>query len=326
MLPISFVFSRFPRMVRDLSGRLGKQVELKVTGDQTELDKTVLEKIGDPLVHLVRNSVDHGIEMPHVRTAAGKPAAGVVSLEAYHKGGNIVVEVCDDGGGLQRDRILTKARERGLVGPDETLNDEQIYDLIFMAGFSTADQATDISGRGVGMDVVRRNIKELGGSIEVRSTLGRGSRFIITLPLTLAIVDGQSVSVGTETYIVPLVTIIESLQLQAGGVNRVAGHQEVFWFRDSYVPIVRLHEVFGVQPRAAQLHEGLIMVVEGEGRRVGLFVDELLGQQQVVIKSLETNFRRVDGVSGATILGDGAVALILDIPGLIRVASLRAAA
>src|SRR6185436_13199089 len=327
MLPISFVFSRFPRMVRDLSGRLGKQVELKVTGDQTELDKTVLEKIGDPLVHLVRNSVDHGIEMPAVRAAAGKPAVGVVSLEAYHKGGNIVVEVCDDGGGLQRDRILAKALERGLVAAHETsLTDEQIYDLIFMAGFSTADQATDISGRGVGMDVVRRNIKELGGSIEVRSTLGRGSRFIITLPLTLAIVDGQSVSVGAETYIVPLVTIIESLQLQPGGVNRVGGHQEVFWFRDGYVPIVRLHEVFGVKPRASELHHGLIMVVEGEGRRVGLFVDELLGQQQVVIKSLETNFRRVDGVSGATILGDGAVALILDVPGLIRVASLRAAA
>ena len=327
MLPISFVFSRFPRMVRDLSGRLGKQVELKVTGDQTELDKTVLEKIGDPLVHLVRNSVDHGIEMPAVRAAAGKPAVGVVSLEAYHKGGNIVVEVCDDGGGLQRDRILAKALERGLVAAHETsLTDEQIYDLIFMAGFSTADQATDISGRGVGMDVVRRNIKELGGSIEVRSTLGRGSRFIITLPLTLAIVDGQSVSVGAETYIVPLVTIIESLQLQPGGVNRVAGHQEVFWFRDSYVPVVRLHEVFGVKPRASELHEGLIMVVEGDGRRVGLFVDDLLGQQQVVIKSLETNFRRVEGVSGATILGDGAVALILDVPGLIRVASLRAAA
>jgi two-component system chemotaxis sensor kinase CheA len=326
MLPISFVFSRFPRMVRDLSGRLGKQVELKVTGDQTELDKTVLEKIGDPLVHLVRNSVDHGIEMPQARAAAGKPAAGVISLEAYHKGGNIVVEVCDDGGGLQRDRILTKARERGLVGANDTLTDEQIYDLIFLAGFSTADQATDISGRGVGMDVVRRNIKELGGNIEVRSTLGRGSRFIITLPLTLAIVDGQSVSVGTETYIVPLVTIIESLQLQAGGVSRIAGHQEVFWFRDGYVPVVRLHEVFGVKPRATQLHEGLIMVVEGDGRRVGLFVDDLLGQQQVVIKSLETNFRRVDGVSGATILGDGAVALILDVPGLIRVAALRAAA
>ena len=326
MLPISFVFSRFPRMVRDLSQRLGKQVELKVTGDQTELDKTVLEKIGDPLVHLVRNSVDHGIEMPQARVAAGKPAMGVVSLEAYHKGGNIVVEVCDDGGGLQQERILAKARERGLVGPTDALSDEQVYDLIFMAGFSTADQATDISGRGVGMDVVRRNIKELGGSIEVRSTAGRGSRFTITLPLTLAIVDGQSVSVGSETYIVPLVTIIESLQLQARDVNRIAGHQEVFWFRDGYVPIVRLHEVFGVEPRTTELHAGLIMVVEGDGRRVGLFVDDLLGQQQVVIKSLETNFRRVDGVSGATILGDGAVALILDVPGLIRVASLRAAA
>ena len=326
MLPISFVFSRFPRMVRDLSGRLGKQVELKVTGDQTELDKTVLEKIGDPLVHLVRNSVDHGIEMPQARAAAGKAVVGVISLEAYHKGGNIVVEVSDDGGGLQQERILAKARERGLVGATETLTDEQVYDLIFMAGFSTADQATDISGRGVGMDVVRRNIKELGGSIEVRSTAGRGSRFIITLPLTLAIVDGQSVSVGTETYIVPLVTIIESLQLQPGGINRVGGHQEVFWFRDGYVPVVRLHEVFGVKPRATELHQGLIMVVEGEGRRVGLFVDDLLGQQQVVIKSLETNFRRVEGVSGATILGDGAVALILDVPGLIRVASLRAAA
>jgi len=251
---------------------------------------------------------------------------GVISLEAYHKGGNIVVEVSDDGGGLQQERILAKARERGLVGATETLTDEQVYDLIFMAGFSTADQATDISGRGVGMDVVRRNIKELGGAIEVRSTAGRGSRFIITLPLTLAIVDGQSVSVGTETYIVPLVTIIESLQLQPGGINRVGGHQEVFWFRDGYVPVVRLHEVFGVKPRATELHQGLIMVVEGEGRRVGLFVDDLLGQQQVVIKSLETNFRRVEGVSGATILGDGAVALILDVPGLIRVASLRAAA
>jgi two-component system chemotaxis sensor kinase CheA len=326
MLPISFVFSRFPRMVRDLSQRLGKQVELKVIGDQTELDKTVLEKIGDPLVHLVRNSVDHGIEMPQARVAADKPSTGVISLEAYHKGGSIVVEVCDDGGGLQRDRILAKARERGLVGANEVLSDEQIFHLIFMPGFSTNDHATDISGRGVGMDVVRRNIKELGGSIEVSSTLGRGSRFVITLPLTLAIVDGQSVSVGSETYIVPLITIIESLQLRPGGVSRIAGQQEVFWFRDGYVPVVRLHEVFGVRSKATELHEGLIMVVEGDGRRVGLFVDDLLGQQQVVIKSLETNFRRVDGVSGATILGDGAVALILDVPGLIRAASLRVAA
>jgi len=326
MLPISFVFSRFPRMVRDLSQRLDKQVDLKMSGDQTELDKTVLEKIGDPLVHLVRNCVDHGIELPQVRTAAGKPATGTVFLEAYHKGGNITVEVGDDGGGLNKERILEKARSRGIVGPNETPTDEAIYELIFGAGFSTADQATDISGRGVGMDVVRRNIKELGGTIEVRSSPGRGSRFIITLPLTLAIVDGQSVAVGTETYIVPLITIIESLQLKAGMVNRVAGEGEVFWFRDAYVPVLRLHEVFGVRPRATKLHEGLIMVVEGDGRRVGLFVDDLLGQQQVVIKSLETNFRRVDGVSGATILGDGAVALILDVPGLVRVATQYAAA
>ncbi|MBB6094251.1 two-component system chemotaxis sensor kinase CheA [Povalibacter uvarum] len=326
MLPISFVFSRFPRMVRDLSGRLGKNVELKVTGDQTELDKTVLEKIGDPLVHLVRNSVDHGIEMPNVRTAAGKSATGTVFLEAYHKGGNITVEVGDDGGGLNKDRILEKARSRGLVGATETITDDQVYELIFMAGFSTAEQTTDISGRGVGMDVVRRNIKELGGTIEVRSELGKGSRFIITLPLTLAIVDGQSVSVGTESYIVPLITIIESLQLKAGMVNRVAGQGEVFWFRDRYLPVLRLHEIFGVKPRTTQLHEGLIMVVEGDGRRVGLFVDDLLGQQQVVIKSLETNFRRVDGISGATILGDGSVALILDVAGLVRVAQQRAAA
>jgi two-component system chemotaxis sensor kinase CheA len=249
-----------------------------------------------------------------------------VFLEAYHKGGNITVEVGDDGGGLNKDRILEKARARGLIGPNETPAADAIYEMIFLAGFSTVEHATDISGRGVGMDVVRRNIKELGGSIEVKSELGRGSRFIITLPLTLAIVDGQSVSVGTESYIVPLITIIESLQLKPGMVNRVAGQGEVFWFRDRYLPILRVHEVFGVKPRTTQLHEGLIMVVEGEGRRVGLFVDDLLGQQQVVIKSLETNFRRVDGVSGATILGDGAVALILDVAGLIRVASQQAAA
>jgi two-component system chemotaxis sensor kinase CheA len=326
MLPISFVFSRFPRMVRDLSQRLGKQIELRVSGDQTELDKTVMEKIGDPLVHLIRNSVDHGIEAPAARIAAGKAATGTIALEAYHKGGNITIEVGDDGGGLNQGRILAKARARELVGPSDVLSDEAIHELIFLPGFSTAEQTTDVSGRGVGMDVVRRNIKELGGAIEVRSMPGQGSRFIITLPLTLAIVDGQSVTVGNETYIVPLITIIESLQLKAGMINRIAGQGEVFWFRDSYLPIVRLHEVFGAKPRTTQLHEGLVMVVEGEGRRVGLFVDDLLGQQQVVIKSLETNFRRVAGVSGATILGDGAIALILDIPDLIRIAAQRTAA
>ncbi|MDE2049705.1 MAG: chemotaxis protein CheA [Gammaproteobacteria bacterium] len=326
MLPISFVFSRFPRMVRDLAQRLGKQIELKLTGEQTELDKTVLEKIGDPLVHLVRNCIDHGIESPQARIAAGKSAEGTVHLDACHRGGNIAVEVSDDGGGLDRERILAKARARGLVDPTDSLTDAEIYELIFLPGFSTADKTTDLSGRGVGMDVVRRNVKELGGKVEVKSEPGRGSRFTITLPLTLAIVDGQSVSVGTETYIVPLISIVESMQLKASGVTRLSGHSEVLSFRGDYLPIIRLHELFGVEPRSRALHEGLVVVAEGDGRRVGLFVDDLLGQQQVVIKSLEANYGHIEGVSGATILGDGSVALILDVPGLIRAASMRAAA
>jgi two-component system chemotaxis sensor kinase CheA len=326
MLPISFVFSRFPRMVRDLAQRLGKQIELKLTGEQTELDKTVLEKIGDPLVHLVRNCIDHGIESPEARVGAGKTAEGTVHLDACHRGGNIAVEVSDDGGGLDKERILAKARARGLVGPGDTLTDTEIYELIFVPGFSTAEKTTDLSGRGVGMDVVRRNVKELGGKVEVKSEPGRGSRFTITLPLTLAIVDGQSVSVGTETYIVPLVSIVESMQLKASGVTRLSGHSEVLSFRGDYLPIIRLHELFGVEPRSRALHEGLVVVAEGDGRRVGLFVDDLLGQQQVVIKSLEANYGHIEGVSGATILGDGSVALILDVPGLIRAASMRAAA
>jgi two-component system, chemotaxis family, sensor kinase CheA len=321
MLPISFTFSRFPRMVRDLAQRLGKQIELKMTGEQTELDKTVLEKIGDPLVHLVRNSIDHGIEAPDVRVKAGKSPTGIVHLDACHRGGHIAVEIRDDGNGLDKSRILAKARARGLVGPNDVLTDEQVHELIFMPGFSTAEKTTDVSGRGVGMDVVRRNVKELGGKIEIASELGKGSRFIITLPLTLAIVDGQSVSVGSETYIVPLTSIVESLQLQPQSVNRLSGRGEVFSFRGDYLPIVRLHELFGIEPRATALHEGLIVVAEGDGRRIGLFVDELLGQQQVVIKSMEANYGPVDGVAGATILGDGSVALILDLSGLIRVAA-----
>jgi two-component system chemotaxis sensor kinase CheA len=326
MLPISFVFSRFPRMVRDLAQRLGKQIELKLTGEQTELDKTVLEKIGDPLVHLVRNCIDHGIESPQARVAAGKGAEGTVHLDACHRGGNIAVEVSDDGGGLDKERILAKARTRGLVGPNDSLTESEIHELIFLPGFSTAEKTTDVSGRGVGMDVVRRNVKELGGKIDLRSEPGRGSRFTITLPLTLAIVDGQSVAVGTETYIVPLISIVESMQLKATGVTRLSGHSEVLSFRGDYLPIVRLHELFGVEPRSRALHEGLVVVAEGDGRRVGLFVDDLLGQQQVVIKSLEANYGHIEGVFGATILGDGSVALILDVPGLIRAASLRAAA
>ncbi|HVC31256.1 MAG TPA: chemotaxis protein CheA, partial [Steroidobacteraceae bacterium] len=326
MLPISFVFSRFPRMVRDLAQRLGKQIELQLTGEQTELDKTVLEKIGDPLVHLVRNCIDHGIESPQARVAAGKPAEGTVHLDACHRGGNIAVEVSDDGGGLDKDRILAKARARGVVGSDGGLTDAEIYDLIFIPGFSTADKTTDLSGRGVGLDVVRRNVKELGGKVEVKSEPGRGSRFTITLPLTLAIVDGQSVAVGSETYIVPLISIVESMQLRASGVTRLSGRGEVLSFRGEYLPIIRLHELLGVEPHSRALHEGLVVVAEGDGRRVGLFVDDLLGQQQVVIKSLEANYGHIEGVSGATILGDGSVALILDVPGLIRAASMRAAA
>jgi two-component system chemotaxis sensor kinase CheA len=323
MLPVGSVFSRFPRLVRDLSTRLGKQIRLQITGEQTELDKTVLEKIGDPLVHLVRNSIDHGIEMPDARVASGKPAEGTVHLNAFHKGGAITLEVSDDGKGLDKHRLLEKAISKGLVEPNAQLTDEQIHDLIFLPGFSTAAQTTDLSGRGVGMDVVRRNIKELGGSIELRTEPGKGTRFQITLPLTLAIVDGQSVAVGEETYIVPLVTIIESLQLKQGAASQLVGHGEVFTFRGDYLPVIRLHEVFGVEAKRSQLHEGLIMVVEGDGRRAGLFIDDLLGQQQVVIKSMETNYARIDGVGGATILGEGTVALILDVPGLIRLAAER---
>jgi two-component system chemotaxis sensor kinase CheA len=323
MLPVGSVFSRFPRLVRDLSTRLGKQIRLQITGEQTELDKTVLEKIGDPLVHLVRNSIDHGIEMPDARVASGKSAEGTVHLNAFHKGGAITLEVSDDGKGLDKHRLLEKAISKGLVEPNAQLTDEQIHDLIFLPGFSTAAQTTDLSGRGVGMDVVRRNIKELGGSIELRTEPGKGTRFMITLPLTLAIVDGQSVAVGEETYIVPLVTIIESLQLKQGAASQLVGHGEVFSFRGDYLPVIRLHEVFGVEAKRSQLHEGLIMVVEGDGRRAGLFIDDLLGQQQVVIKSMETNYARIDGVGGATILGEGMVALILDVPGLIRLAAER---
>ncbi len=327
MVPISFVFSRFPRMVRDLSQRLGKQVELKMTGGETELDKTVLEKIGDPLVHLVRNCIDHGVETPDVRIAAGKPAGGTVHLHAYHRGSNIQVEVRDDGGGLKTQKILAKARERGLIGPAETPADEEIYRLIFMAGFSTADQATDISGRGVGMDVVRRNVEDLGGSIDLQSEPGRGSCFTITLPLTLAIVDGQTVAVGDDTYIVPLTAIVESLQMRTASINRLGGRGELLSFRGDFLPVVRLNEVFN-SPRAGSVPDGggLVMVVEGDGRRVGLCVDELLGQQQVVVKTLEDNYGHVDGIAGATILGDGAVALILDVAGLTRAVTGRMAA
>ncbi|MEE2731446.1 MAG: chemotaxis protein CheA [Pseudomonadota bacterium] len=323
MLPISFTFSRFPRMVRDLSKQLGKKIELKLLGEQTELDKTVMEKIGDPLVHLVRNALDHGLETPKDRRAAGKPETGTITLNAFHQGGNIIIEIIDDGKGLNREKILAKARNNGVIGENEVLSDEQIQELIFQPGFSTAEQVTDVSGRGVGMDVVRRNIQELNGSIEVKSIEGEGSTFTIRLPLTLAILDGQLIDVGRQTFIIPLVSIVESLQPDMSLINHVAGGCDVFRLRDEYIPIIKLWEIFGVEPRTNNLAESLLVVVEVGNAKVALVVDDLLGQQQVVIKSMETNYKKVDGISGATILGDGTVSLILDITDLIHMAGVH---
>ncbi|WP_245395052.1 chemotaxis protein CheA [methane-oxidizing endosymbiont of Gigantopelta aegis] len=321
MMPISFVFSRFPRLVHDLSTKMGKKIELIMKGEQTEVDKTVIEMIADPLVHLVRNSLDHGIEIPKQRIAAGKPATGTVILEAYHRGGNIVIEVKDDGKGLDKDILRAKAIEKGLIDEGTILTEKQTFELIFMPGFSTAEALSDISGRGVGMDVVRRNIQSLGGNIDIQSELGKGSTISIYLPLTLAILDGQSVAIGNECYIIPLSSIFESISISEEQVNRIVEQGETFRLRDEYIPIVRMHEVFNIpSAKARHISDGIVVVVEGQGVKCGLFVDDLLGQQQVVIKSLEQNYRKIEGISGATILGDGSVALILDIPGLIRLA------
>lgn len=326
MLPIGSVFSRFPRLVRDLSNKLGKQVKLDLVGEQTELDKTVLEKIGDPLVHLVRNAIDHGLESPDRRRAAGKGDTGTLRLEAFHRGGSIVVEVSDDGAGLNRQAIINKAVQRGLIASGDNLGDDAVAELIFQPGFSTAAATTDLSGRGVGMDVVRRNVVDLGGTVAIRSTEGKGTIFTITLPLTLAIIDGLTAAVGEERYIVPLVSIVESIQLRGDAIRSVAGGGELFRFRDGYLPVIRLHEVFGIAGARTTIDEGLVVVVEGEGSRVGLFIDELIGQQQAVVKSLEANFRRVNGISGATILSDGSVALIVDVLGLVRMQGRKKAA
>lgn len=320
MLPISFTFNRFPRMVRDLSRQLEKKIELEVIGESTELDKTVMEKIGDPLVHLLRNSLDHGIETPAERVAAGKAETGLVQLSASHQGGNVVIEITDDGRGLPKEKIRAKAEANGLIGPGDPLSDEQIHDLIFQPGFSTADTVSDVSGRGVGMDVVRKNILALGGSVSVSSEEGHGSTFTIQLPLTLAILEGQLVRVGQEIYVFPLVSILESLSVQKNQISTVGGSADLLKLRDDYIPIIPLHEAFEIEPDSHDIENSLVVVVESEGIKVGLVVDELLAQQQVVIKSLETNYKRVEGISGATILGDGTVSLILDIPGVVRIA------
>ena len=321
MLPINFAFQRFPRMVRDLSQKLNKKIELVMSGESTELDKTVMEKIGDPLVHLVRNSLDHGLETPEVRLAAGKSEVGTVHLNAYHQGGNIVIDIKDDGAGINKKKIKEKAVERGLITEEDAkiLTEEKIFDLLFQPGFSTAEVVSDVSGRGVGMDVVKRNIRALGGSVNVVSEEGVGSTFTIRLPLTLAILDGQLVRVGDQTYIIPLVSIVESLQVKDGTVSKVAGKAELYRLREEYIPIARLYEIFSIESEFKNLQDGLVVVVEAEGQQVGIFVDDLLSQQQVVIKSLEVNYQKVMGVSGATILGDGTVALILDMTGLVEI-------
>ncbi|AOZ49937.1 chemotaxis protein CheW [Chromobacterium vaccinii] len=317
MTPIAFVFNRFPRVVRDLAGKLGKQIDLKMVGENTELDKGFIEKLSDPLTHLVRNSLDHGIEPPDARVAKGKSPAGRLTLRAFHQGGSIVIEVSDDGAGLSRERILAKARERDMPVSDN-MSDAEVWGLIFEAGFSTAAEVTDVSGRGVGMDVVKRNIQNMGGRIEIDSMADVGTTMSIRLPLTLAIMDGMSVRVGHEIYVLPLGFILESLQPEPAAIKTVAGRGEVVHIRGEYLPIVALGRYFNVGTARQRADEGILVIVEASGARVALLVDDLIGQQQFVVKNLETNYRKVDGLSGATILGDGQVALILDISTIAR--------
>ena len=321
MLPISFVFNRFPRLVRDTCGKLGKQVELVLRGEHTELDKGVIEKLTDPLTHIVRNSIDHGIELPAERLAAGKPAMGTVRMSAFHQGGRIVVEISDDGKGLSRERILAKAKEQGMPVSDE-MPDSEVWQLIFMPGFSTAEAVTDLSGRGVGMDVVRRNITSIGGRIDINSVAGQGTHIAIRLPLTLAILDGMIVEVDKVHYVVPLTYIVESLQLKAEHIYSMSGSSSaVISVRNEYLPLLSLHRLLNLAVEPPPRVGGIVLILEAEGNTFALQVDDLIGQQQVVIKSLEQNFRRVDGITGATIMGDGSVALILDVDALPRLAS-----
>ena len=317
MISMSVVFNRFPRMLRDLAGKLGKKVEFVTRGEATELDKGMVEKITDPLTHLVRNSCDHGIELPAERLAKGKSEQGTITLSASHQGGSIVIEVRDDGKGLSRDKLIKKARERGIDAPD-SMSDTDAWALIFAPGFSTAEVVTDVSGRGVGMDVVKKNITALGGTVEIDSAEGYGMSVKVRLPLTMAIMDGMSVGVGNEVYILPLSSVVESFQVQPGVIKTIGGTGRVVEVRDEYMPVLELEQVFGVPRFEFENVSGIMVVAEAEGGRVALLVDELLGQQQVVVKNLEANYRKVNDVSGATIMGDGRVALILDVGSLVR--------
>lgn len=317
MMPMDFVFSRFPRMVRDLAAKLGKKVDFITHGAATELDKGLIERIVDPLTHLVRNSIDHGIEMPAARVAAGKTETGRLFLSAGHQGGNIVIEVSDDGGGLNRERILAKAAQNGLPVSDN-MTDSDVWQLIFAPGFSTAETVTDVSGRGVGMDVVKRNIAAMGGSVDIRSAKGFGTTISISLPLTLAILDGMSIRCGEEVYILPLGFVVESLQPAPEDIKEISGKGRVIKVRGEYLPLIPLYQMFEIEPRFTNPSEGIVVILESDGRKAGLFVDDLVGQQQVVVKNLESNYRKVTGISGATILGDGGVSLILDVSAVMR--------
>ncbi len=317
MIPMSTVFSRFPRMLRDLASKLGKKVDFVTQGEATELDKGLVEKITDPLTHLVRNSCDHGIELPAERLAHGKPEQGTITLSASHQGGSIVIEVRDDGRGLSRDKLINKARQRGIDAPD-SMTDAEVWNLIFEPGFSTADVVTDVSGRGVGMDVVKKNIAAAGGTVEIESAAGYGMRVSVRLPLTLAIMDGMSVGVGEEVYILPLSSVVESFQVSEHTVKTIGGSGRVVEVRGDYMPVMDLEQLFNVPRYDSENAAAIMVVIEADGGRVALMVDELLGQQQVVVKNLEANYRKVDDVSGATIMGDGRVALILDVGSMVR--------
>jgi two-component system, chemotaxis family, sensor kinase CheA len=316
MLPVSFVFNRFPRVVRDLSSKLGKSINLIIEGGDTELDKSLTEKLVDPLTHLVRNSIDHGIESGELRRERGKDETGRVVLKAVQQGGSIVISISDDGGGLNREKIIAKAREKN-IPMAENPADSEVWQLIFAPGFSTADQVTDVSGRGVGLDVVRRNVASLGGRIDIESVLGVGSTFTIRLPLTLAIVDGMCVSVGDQTFIIPLVSIVESMQPAQKDIKTLVGDDQLLLVRDQYWPILPLYKAMQIEPRFTEPHLGIAVLIEANKHRFALFVDGLVGQQQVVIKSLEQHYKRIQGVAGATIMGDGSVALILDVESLL---------
>ena len=315
MMPMEYVFSRFPRLVRDLASKLNKQIELTLLGSSTELDKSLIERIIDPLTHLVRNSLDHGVETPETRIANGKPPTGNLTLSAEHQGGNICIEVVDDGAGLNRERILAKALSQGM-NVSESMSDEDVGMLIFAPGFSTAEKVTDVSGRGVGMDVVKRNIQEMGGHVEIHSQQGKGTTIRILLPLTLAILDGMSVKVGKEVFILPLNAVMESLQPLAEDLHPLAGGERVLQVRGEYLPLVELYNVFDVEGAKTEATQGIVVILQSAGRRYALLVDQLIGQHQVVVKNLESNYRKVPGISAATILGDGSVALIVDVSAL----------